>query len=87
MLFGQQQACLSTAQGVIHWVGVLGLEVCQAANVDAVGDDTDQHGRQYGHVIQHPGLTEGLLQNQCMHSGQVAMLMADMGTRVAVDKV
>ena len=66
LLFGQQQVRLSASQRVIHWVCVVGLEVCQALDVDAVGDDTNEHGRQYGHVIQHPGLTTSAL---CKHRG------------------
>lgn len=51
LLFGQQQACLSASQRVVHWVYVMGLEVRQVPDMDAVGDDTNKHGSQYGHVI------------------------------------
>lgn len=64
LLFGQQQARLSASHRVVHWVCVMGLEVCQALDVDAVGDDTNDHGCQYGHVIQHPDLTTSLLYTQ-----------------------
>ena len=66
LFLGQQQACLSAAQRVVHRVFIMGLEVCQALDVDAVGGDTNEHGCQYGHIIQHPGLTTSLL---CEHKG------------------
>ena len=76
LLLGQQQVCLSAAQRIVHWVYVMGLEVCQALDVDAVGDDTNEHGCQYGHIVQHPGLTTSLLCEHTKLGG--AMSLADM---------
>ena len=54
MLLGQQQARLGAFQGVIHLICDLRLKVHQALNVDAVGDEANQHGGEYSHVVQHP---------------------------------
>jgi len=61
LLLGQQQACLSTSQGVIHLIRAFRLEVDQAVDVDTVGDEADEHGSKQGHVIQHPCLAECFL--------------------------
>ena len=58
MFLGEQEVGLGCPQGVIHLIGVWGLEVHQALNVDAVGDEADEHGTQHAQVVQHPGLTK-----------------------------
>lgn len=52
---------MSTSQGVIHLIRAFRLEVNQAVDVDAVGDEADQHGSKQSHVIQHPSLAKCLL--------------------------
>ena len=61
LLLGQQQPGLSSSQGVIHLICVLWAEVNQAMNVDAVGDEADEHGSQHPQIVQHPGLAQGFL--------------------------
>ena len=57
----QQQPGLSSSQGVIHFICVLGAEINQAMDVDAVGDEADEHGSQHTHIIQHPSLAQRFL--------------------------
>ncbi|KAA6419364.1 MAG: hypothetical protein FRX49_10623 [Trebouxia sp. A1-2] len=45
-------ACLSSSQGVIHLIGAFRLEVNKAVDVDAVGDEADEHGSRHGHQSQ-----------------------------------
>lgn len=58
MFLGEQEVGLGCPQGVIHLVRVLRLEVHQALDVNAVGDEADEHRPQHAQVVQHPRLTE-----------------------------